>query len=170
MKSSWLKNNIKATARLIRQSRKIIIACHMNPDGDALGSMLGIGIGLSKLGKSVVMLCPDPVPYRYAALPGVYRVKQQWREPADLAISVDCGSISQLSKLDEVFKKSKRIVEIDHHSYRTQFGDIQLIDWEACSVGEIVYLLLRELKVSIDKKIAECLLTSAIVESSSFSR
>ena len=163
-------NKLRLTADLIKKSHKIILACHMNPDGDAIGSMLGLGLGLAKLNKSVVMLCPDPVPSRYQSLPSAAKIRQVYHETADLAISVDCGSIVQLSSLEHAFEKSKRIVEIDHHVYRTRFGDIQLIDGSVCSVGEIIYLLLHELNVKLDKKIGECLLISALIETSSFSR
>lgn len=170
MHSKQFQSSLKTTVELIRAARRIILACHINPDGDALGSMLGLGLGLSKLKKSVAMLCPDKIPSRYDSLPGISRVRQSWRATADLAISVDCASIIQLSKLDTVFQKSKRIVEIDHHVYRTRFGDIQLVDQHACSVGEMVFLVLKELKAAINKEIAECLLTSILIETSSFSR
>lgn len=170
MTPSVFQNKLRLTAELIKKSNKIILACHMNPDGDAIGSMLGLGLGLLKLGKSVVMLCPDPVPSRYLTLPGAHRIRQSYHDTADLAISVDCGSIVQLSKLEQAFEKSKRIVEIDHHIYRTRFGDIQLIDRTVCSVGEIIYLLLQELEVKLDKRISESLLISALIETSSFSR
>ena len=165
-----LKNNLKLATGLIKKSRRIILACHFNPDGDAIGSMLGLGLSLSKLGKNVTMLCSDRVPERYISLPGSYRIKRQYSGIADLAISVDCGGLNQLAKIEEAFNRSKRIIEIDHHAYRTRFGDIQLIDEDTCSVGEIVFLLLEELGIAIDKKIAECLLTSIIVETLSFSR
>ncbi len=163
-------NKLRQTAELIQKSHKIILACHMNPDGDAIGSMLGLGLGLLKMKKSVVMLCSDPVPDRYKSLPASQRIKREYHDTADLAVSVDCGSITQLSRLEQAFEKSKRIVEIDHHAYRTRFGDIQLVDRNVCSVGEIIFLLLQEMGVRIDKKIAECLLISALIETSSFSR
>ncbi|MFH1361021.1 MAG: bifunctional oligoribonuclease/PAP phosphatase NrnA [Candidatus Omnitrophota bacterium] len=170
MNHSDFKNNMKATARLIKKSKKIIIACHMNPDGDALGSMIGLYYGLMKMGKDVVMLCPDKVPYRYIDLSGARRIKQRYTKEADCAISVDCGAMVQLARLQEAFRKSKRIVEIDHHTYRTRFGDIQLIDRGSCSVGEIVYQLLKMMRIRLDKRMAECFLTSMLVETSSFSR
>jgi len=171
MVTKKLKKNLQATAELIRKNQRIILACHCNPDGDALGSMLGLGLGINQLNnKLVCMLCADEVPERYILLPGARQIKQRYQKDADLAISVDCGGINQLSRIEEPFNRSKRIIEIDHHVYRTRFGDIQLVDQAACSVAEIVFYLLKELKVRIDKKIAECLLTSIIVESLSFSR
>ena len=78
--------------------------------------------------------------------------------------------MNQLSKIEDSFNKSKRIIEIDHHTYRTRFGDVQLIDVTSASVGEIVYLFLKKLGISLDKRISECLLTSMLVETLSFSR
>ena len=164
------QSKLHQTAELIRKSRKIILACHMNPDGDAIGSLLALGQGLKRLRKSVELLCPDPVPQRYLSLPGAKGIKQSYQGKADLAISVDCGSIIQLSQLEHAFEKSERIIEIDHHIYRTRFGDIQLVDRHVCSVGEIIYQLLLLLNVKLDKYIGECLMISTLVETSSFSR
>jgi len=167
--SSSFKTNLQLTADLIKKSKKIIIGCHRNPDGDAIGSLVGLGLGLLKLKKNVIFLCPDKVPDRYITLPKATHIKQEYHDNADLAIGVDCGSIVQLARLEQAFRESKRIIEIDHHVYRSRFGDVQLVDPHACSVGEIVHILLKELKVTIDKKIAECLLISCLVETSSFS-
>lgn len=164
------QKKIRLTADLIRQSQKIILACHMNPDGDAIGSMLALGLGLRKLKKSVLMLCPDKIPERYKSLPRAGGIKQDCHETVDLAISVDCGSLIQLAKLERVFERSKRIVEIDHHIYRTRFGDIELVNQNVSSVGEIVLLVLQALNIKPDKQISECLLISALIETSSFSR
>ena len=170
MRVEKLKDNLKASAELIRRSRNIILACHVSPDGDAIGSMLGLGFALEKMGKNITLLCADKIPARYITLPGARRVKQHYHKVADLAISVDCGSVNQLSKIEEVFNRSRKIIEIDHHAYRTRFGDIQLVDEDACSVAEIIFFLLKELKLKIDKKMTECFLTSVLVESLSFSR
>ena len=169
MYTKQFKKNLETTVSCIKKSQRIILACHMNPDGDAIGSMLGLGLGLKKLKKHVTMLCSDKIPNRYLSLPGVKSIQQFCAEPADLAVSVDCASITQLPGIDKIFKKSKCIIEIDHHVYRDQFGDIQLISENSASVGEIIFVLLQQLNVKIDKHIAECLLTSAIVETSSFS-
>ena len=170
MPLSSLNAEIWLTSELIRESKRIILACHMHPDGDAIGSMLALGLGLMKSKKSVLMLCPDKIPERYQTLPGASQIKRECKETADLAISIDCGSLVQLLSLEQIFEKSKRIVEIDHHLYRSRFGDIQLIDRSVCSVGEIIKLLLEALSIPMDRKIAECLLISALVETSSFSR
>src|SRR3989344_7856225 len=89
----WFQDRLKVTAELIKSNRKIFLACHANPGGDANGSMLGLGLALTKIGKVVTMLCPDPIPLRYIKLPGVHTVKRQCKGTADLAISVACGSI-----------------------------------------------------------------------------
>ncbi len=169
MNTKEFKKSLETTVQMIRKSQNIILACHMNPDGDTIGSMLGLGLGLSKLKKKITYLCPDRIPNRYQALPDAKKVKSHCRTTGDLAITLDCASIKQLPRVDRFLKQSKYIIEIDHHIYRDQFGDVELISENASSVGEIVFKVLSQLKVKIDKKIAECLLTSAIVETSSFS-
>ncbi len=169
-KNQQFEKNLSLVADLIRRSPRIILACHMNPDGDAIGSLLALGLGLRKMRKSVVLLCPDPVPERYRTLPGATSVKQEYKGKADLAISVDCGSLQQLARLEMAFGQSKRIIEIDHHEYRTRFGDLQLISDQVSCVGEIVLQLLQSLKIKLDDRIGECLMISTLVETSSFSR
>ncbi|MFA6379018.1 MAG: DHH family phosphoesterase [Candidatus Omnitrophota bacterium] len=169
MHTKEFRDNLKATVDLILKSQQIVLACHMNPDGDSIGSMLGLGLGLMKMKKKVTMLCSDKIPERYISLPKAKTVQQVFSKPVDLAISLDCASINQLPGIDKIFKQSKCIVEIDHHIYRDQFGDVQLVSEHTASVGEIVFDLLKELNVKLDRQIAECLLTSAIVETSSFS-
>lgn len=172
MKTKEFKENLKIAVDLIRKSQHIVLACHMNPDGDAIGSMLGLGLGLQKIKKNITFLCPDKIPNRYSSLPSAERVRQAYdhARPVDLAISLDCASLKQLPGVDKIFKRSAYIIEIDHHIYRDQFGDVQLVSARTASVGEIVYELLAALDTKVDRKVAECLLTSAIVETSSFSR
>lgn len=86
----------------------------------------------------------------------------------DLAIAVDRSNKEVLGKAYNIFKGSKDILEIDHHEFKRPFDNLFLIDYKAAAVGELVYLLLEELKVNIDKDIAENFLTSIIVETNSF--
>lgn len=149
-------------------AKNIVIAGHVNPDGDSIGSLLSLGLGIEKLGKRVYMVSPDGVPAKYRFLPGADRILKTAQKAADLAIAVDCSNKEILGKAYSIFKKAKDILEIDHHEFKRPFGNLFLIDYKASAVGELVYLLLEELKVSIDKDIALNLLTSIIVETNSF--
>ncbi len=146
----------------------IAISGHVNPDGDSIGSLLSLGLGLESLGKRVYMISRDGVPQRYRKLPGTSRISRKIDVSVDLAISVDCSNKEILGKTYETFKRARKILEIDHHSFRRAFGDILYIDKQAASVGEMIYVLLQKLGVRITNSIAQNLMTSIVVETSSF--
>jgi len=152
----------------IKKANHIAISGHINPDGDSIGSMLALGLGLRRLGKRVYMVSHDGVPERYRRLPGAGRIIKNLQAPIDLAIAVDCGSKEMLGKTFFLFKGAADILEIDHHDFRRPFGNIAIVDRKAAAVGEIIFTLLKELGVGITKPIAQNLMTSIIVETGSF--
>ncbi|MDP8265897.1 MAG: bifunctional oligoribonuclease/PAP phosphatase NrnA [Candidatus Aceula meridiana] len=161
--------NFKRIKKLIRESRDIVITCHINPDGDTIGSMLALGLAFESMGKKVAMVCSDKIPEVYRSLPGIGKIKKNiTKKRYDLAIAVDCSSPDILGADLKEFQKVKNVLEIDHHEIRKSFGTISLIDEKAAANGEIVYLLLDSLKVDFSKEIAQNLLTSIIVETNSF--
>jgi len=161
--------NLNQVKKAILQAKTIAISCHINPDGDAIGSLLSLGLGLKMLGKKVYMLSEDGVPEKYRCLSGAREIKKTIDKKCDLAISVDCSAKDVLGKnFEKVFKPAKKILEIDHHDFRRPFGDVSLIDKDAAAVGEIIFGLLNALGVKITDKIAENILTSIIVETDSF--
>lgn len=161
-------HSLNAAKEEILKARSILVAGHINPDGDSIGSLLSLGLGLEKIGKRVCMLSVDGVPHRYRRLPGAGRIVRKTDASWDLAISVDCSTKEILGRAYNYFKKAGKILEIDHHIFRRPFGDITLLDSKAAAVGELIYKLLEELGVPITKAIAQNLVTSIIVETSSF--
>lgn len=159
---------LKIVKDRILKAREIVVASHINPDGDSIGSLLSLGLGIENLGKRVHMISPGGVPKRYKALPGAGRVKKNIRKAADLAISVDCSNKELLGSAYSIFKNAKEIIEIDHHEFRRPFGGIPLIDHKAAAVGEMVYALLEELNAPVTNNVAQNLVTSIVVETDSF--
>jgi phosphoesterase RecJ-like protein len=104
----------------------------------------------------------------YRRLPGSNRIIRTLKEKVDLAIAVDCNTAEMLGKTYQAFTQAKDILEIDHHEFRRPFGTVSFVDPEAVAVGEMVYLLLKRLKVGFTKEIAQNILTSLIVETNSF--
>lgn len=161
--------NLEKAKKAILEAKTIAIACHVNPDGDTIGSLLSLGIGLRALGKKVYMLSADGVPKKYLRLPFANKIIRTVDKKCDLAISVDCGAKEILGKnFEKVFRRAKKILEIDHHEFRRPFGDIALIDNDAAAVGEVVFILLKKLNINISCEIAANILTSIIVETASF--
>lgn len=158
-------------AKEFKKAKHIALCVHKFPDGDAIGSMIALALGLKKLKKKVSLFSPSAMPFRYSFLPLFRAVKTANRQMKsfDLAVAVDCASVFQLGSMFEtVFKRSSTTIEIDHHVFRKSFTGISLIDREAAAVGEMVYHLLHYLKIPIDSDMASAMLISMIVETGSF--
>ena len=159
---------LSRAARSIVKAKEIAIFCHINPDGDCIGSLLALGLALRRMGKRVFMISPDGLPHKYRALPGAGLVKRRLAVKTDLAITVDCNNKTMLGETFADVKRAEVILEIDHHEFRRPFGEIALVDTEAAAVGEIIFLLLKKLNRTIAKDIAYNILVSIIVETGSF--
>jgi len=159
-------------AAAIRSASRIAIACHVHPDGDALGSMLGLGLAIEAgfPDKQVTYLAQDGVPYIYRFLPGSERVLTR-SEPLDidLAIVVDSGDIVRVGEnIQPLIAAAPLILDIDHHVGEGSFGCVRLLDNRAAATAEIVFELVAELGLPIDKDIATCLFTGVITDTGSF--
>ncbi|MBN1521605.1 MAG: DHH family phosphoesterase, partial [Candidatus Aureabacteria bacterium] len=163
-----LIGSFKRTITIIRASRTIAISGHINPDGDSLGSLLSLGLALQKTGKTVFMISQDQVPKHYLLLPGVKKLKKTCSKQVDLAIAIDCGSEKLLGSSVNIFRKAGATLSIDHHEFRKDFTRYRLIDYRASSTSEIVYQLIKKMRIPLDKNIATNLLTALIVETNSF--
>jgi phosphoesterase RecJ-like protein len=167
LRGVYMDNLYEAKERIL-EAKEMIIGCHLNPDGDSIGSMLALGLGVARLGKKAYMVSPNGVPKIYRALPGADRVAKKADKPADLAIAVDCGDKERLGRAYGIFEKAKDIIVIDHHEFGETFGNINVIDARASSAGELVYRILRTLPIRITSDMAQNLLTAIIVETNSF--
>ena len=155
--------------RLLQSSRDIWVGTHIRPDGDALGSLLGLSVALEKAGHRVARLCADPVPDTYRFLPGADRVLSEppdWK--AEVGIVVDCDGLSRLGHLEQPFGELAHLIDIDHHSTDHAFGEERLVDSGAGAAGEIVYDLLRDLGVSPDSEVGACLYTAVLTDTGRF--
>ena len=157
-------------AQAIRESQSIVLACHVNPDGDALGSMLGLALALRPFGKDITCLSEDGVPDILCFLPGAEMIVRSTDIPAfDLALVVDSGELSRVGEnVRPMVSRARRAVNIDHHVVAGTFGDIRVLDSGAASTAEIVYELLQTLEIPITPEIATCLFTGIITDTGSF--
>jgi len=165
-----LTRPLSEAAAAIGASRTIVLACHVNPDGDALGSMLGLALALIPLGKDLVCLSQDGVPDILRFLPGTELVAKATDVPAfDLALVVDSGELARVGEtVKPLIARARRTVDIDHHVTAGAFGDIRVLDAAAASTAEIVYALLQTLEAPITPDIATCLFTGIITDTGSF--
>jgi phosphoesterase RecJ-like protein len=154
----------------IKESRRILVASHAEPDGDCLGSLVALGLALSKLDKIITMLNPSPIPAVYRFLPGVERIVIQIKEATayDMAIILDCGDIVRVGENSSIVDRIALVVNIDHHVSNTRFGHLQLIDTDACATAEIVYRLINALEIPFDKAIATSIYLGILTDTGSF--
>jgi phosphoesterase RecJ-like protein len=156
--------------RQIRKSRHVLIASHLDPDGDAVGSLIAVGLALGKLNKKTTLYNASPIPAVYRFLPSVERIVRRIKKtnPYDTAIILDCGDLSRIGEASAAVDQIPDIINIDHHISNTRFGNLRLIDTAACATAEIVYHLIKELAVPIDKAIATSLYTGILTDTGSF--
>ncbi len=165
-----LAQPLAEAAAAIGQSQTIVLACHVNPDGDALGSLLGLALALIPLGKTLTCLSEDGVPDILKFLPSADLIQQATDiAEFDLALVVDSGDLPRVGKtIQPVIGRARQVVDIDHHVTTGAFGDIRVLDARAASTAEIVYALLLTLQTPITPDLATCLFTGIITDTGSF--
>jgi phosphoesterase RecJ-like protein len=154
----------------IKKSQHLLLASHCDPDGDAISSLLAMGLALDKLDKKVTLYNASPIPAVYRFLPAVQRIVRQTEKAAtyDAALILDCGNLSRVGEVSTKVNQIPVVINIDHHVTNTGFGNIQLIDPAACSTAEIVYRLIKALNAPINKAIATSIYTGILTDTGSF--
>lgn len=162
---------MNSLSQLIEESKGIAVIAHVNPDGDSLGSILGLGLTLKKLSNKVDILLNDEFPGRFKYLPGVHHIKKHSEATMeyDLVFVLDCGDAYRLGESISLIKEAKTVVNIDHHVSNDGFGHINKVDVKASSTSELVYRLIKEeLGLDIDAEVATCLYTGIVSDTGSF--
>lgn len=161
---------IKAALQQLKQSEKIAIIAHVQPDGDAVGSSLALANILETAGKNVTLYCQDKVPALLEFLHGRKKFQNSVESGAqfDLSIAVDCSDEERMGTCSAVFRAGKNTMNIDHHISNTFYADVNLVDITAAATGEIVYRIGRKLTDNIDKLTAEALYTAISTDTGSF--
>ncbi|MFD1324663.1 DHH family phosphoesterase [Micromonospora sonneratiae] len=162
-----------AAVRGLPPDGRVLLICHVNPDGDALGSMLGFAFGLRRLGvRQLQATFPGPpeVPEPLLGLPGLdllVPADEAYPDP-DLVMCFDAASASRLGDLVDRLDRAGTAVVLDHHASNTRFGKINLIDPGAAATSVVAEGLLARLDVPLDAEIAECLYVALATDTGSF--
>jgi bifunctional oligoribonuclease and PAP phosphatase NrnA len=164
-------SDLQAVADVLRSQERFVVVGHENPDGDALGSLLGATFGLRALGKDVVMYLsgsgPMPAEYRFLALSEILRDL-----PADLEdrvlLAVDCANERRIAERTEAISRARFVVDVDHHHDNSRFGDVNLVVPEASSTAEVIRDILSELDVELTPQIAEALYVGLVTDTGRF--
>lgn len=147
----------------IKKSDKIVILTHETPDGDAIGSSLGMLLALKKLGKNADLIMTNYA-RTFNYLPNVNEIKNQSEiKEYDLAISLDCANFKRLDNR-EYFENAKKTIVIDHHGSNNMYGDINYVNPVAPACSEILLAMLSYYEIDIDVKIGTCLMTGIITD------
>lgn len=163
---------VQQAMALIAPAQRIALLAHEHPDGDCLGSALGLAHILQDGGKTCVPVCSNPAPAAFAFLPGIEKLQQTLGdEHFDLVIALDAGELSRYGSLYEqhrAFLDHVPVLNIDHHISSTGCGRVNILETSAAATAEIVVLLQRQAQLSLSPEAAICLLTGIITDTFSF--
>ena len=147
-------------------AKKIVIASHVRPDGDAIGALLGLGLALRDAGKSVQMVLADGVPSSFKYLEGAKLIEKEPKSHHDTFITVDCADFKRTGSIFENFGQPD--INIDHHKTNEKFGKLNLIEAEEVATSAILTNYLPAWGFTITKPIAAALLTGIITDTLGF--
>ncbi|MCK9462183.1 MAG: 30S ribosome-binding factor RbfA [Proteobacteria bacterium] len=159
----------KALGRIVATSSGILLAVHANPDGDAIGSLLGMHGILRLLGKRPVAYCPDGVPATLRFLPGAEDVVAALEPDSayELTILMDTADLALAPAGFPPAERRGVLAIIDHHAAHGDLGDI-VVRRDVSAVGELLFDLAMELLWPLDERVAQCLYTSVVADTGSF--
>ncbi|MGC9335196.1 MAG: DHH family phosphoesterase [Anaerolineae bacterium] len=158
----------EAISAEIGRAHRILLVSHVGPDGDAIGSLLGLGRLLQAQGKEVTLACEDPVPRAYRFLPGSEQVTRQVAGPYHLVISLDCSDRYRMGKVVPDDLAALPLINIDHHVTNTRFGTINWVDASTVATAQMVLTLADALGWFITPPVAKCLLNGLVTDTRSF--
>jgi bifunctional oligoribonuclease and PAP phosphatase NrnA len=166
-----MNDDLRAVAEALRSHDRFLIVTHENPDGDALGSLLAMRIGLERLGKDCVTFLPGesgiPSDLSLLDLRGLRRELPSDAEERVL-LALDCANATRMGAAAELLGRVPLSIDVDHHHDNTRFGTINLVLAKASSTGEIVAGILRELGVELTRDIAEPIYVALMTDTGRF--
>ncbi len=166
--------------KLVNQASHVVLATHVHPDGDALGSLLGLGDILESRGKQVFRYLDEPVSHLYDFLPGTSLTSTdldaaiQFAEQAAhaggtvVAVALDCGDAERLGEAKDRLLKISPFIVIDHHCGHRDFGDHLWLESGCSSTGEMVYELALVMDAKVSSDAAFCLYVAIVTDTGSF--
>lgn len=164
MSSGTLEDVVK----FLKEHDNYLLGCHMHPDGDAIGSLLALGLALSEAGKKVQMVLPDGVPMIFKFLEGADQIRAEVHQQPEVVVSLDCAELSRLLLPQEVMTEKVLKVNIDHHVSNAGFGDLNLIFPEVAATGQIVYDIIRSGGFPFDQRMAAAIYTAVATDTGFF--
>ncbi|PJF21031.1 MAG: hypothetical protein CUN56_13155 [Phototrophicales bacterium] len=157
-------------AHAVYAAESILIVTHIDPDGDAIGSLLGLMNGLKSLGKRVVGAVDAGVPALFHFLPGADEIQPKLeRGEWDLMISTDASDEKRTGLVGDYGRAhSRAVINLDHHATNILFGDVYLVDSTACSAAEVVLRWFEQMELPLTREIAMPILTGIVTDTMGF--
>ena len=161
------KPDLEAARQLLAGATRVLAITHINPDGDAIGSLLGFGLALRATGKVVVLSCADPAPDAFRFLPAIDEITAKPEGEFDVVVVLDVSDPPRMGKIGAALPKAPDI-QFDHHLTNPRYALINFIDVAAASTAELVAELLLGLGLPLTDDVAQCLLTGLVSDTLGF--
>ncbi|HSK69664.1 MAG TPA: bifunctional oligoribonuclease/PAP phosphatase NrnA [Candidatus Limnocylindria bacterium] len=152
-------------------ARRVLLCTHVQPDGDAIGSLLAAGEWLRGIGKEVLTVCHDPVPQNLLSLPGWETVRKPHEAEGrqfDLGLSVDASDLARIGDAGRYFSACPVTMVIDHHTSNTLFGQHNYVDSLVAATGNLIIRLAEASGANITRTMAECLYAALSTDTGNF--
>ncbi len=163
------RNSFENALEQLERWNRIFVAAHIMPDGDTIGSALGLTWALRSLGKNVTVTCHDHVSGTFDYLAGLRELSPKLPTDEELLVYVDGSSSDRFGPaFDPNLFHERPVLEIDHHITNEFFAPMNFVDPNAASTAEIIYRLTVALGVRIDPLVAQCLLTGIVTDTLGF--
>lgn len=161
-----LESSLNAARNKISLATRVAIFSHLRPDGDAVGSVLGLGFALEAAGKQVQMVFSDGIPESLRHLKGVERISGTVKWPVDCVIVLDCSDLERVGKA--ISEYGTPDINIDHHITNLEFAHVNLVDGQAAATAEILAKHLGDLGLSAPPNALDALLTGILTDTLGF--
>lgn len=163
-----INNEILKFKEQLKDANSIALISHLDPDGDNLGSLTALSKSLLNLGKKVYPIEFDKIPENLKFLPNLDLLSDNTDININMIICLDCANYERLGKIDELFNKAKYRINIDHHQSNEFYGDVNIVKKGYSSTCELVFDLINEINLPIDKEISMSLLTGISTDTGRF--
>ena len=164
-----MRGDLSAICRVLREKDRFLVACHENPEGDAIGSELALALALRRMGKTATVLNADPVPANLLFLPGADTVVFDGDgSKYDVAVVVDCGSPERTGRVGGELRKCPLLVNIDHHRSNGDLGELALVDPDAAATGLLIHRVLSAMGYEIGLDVATNIYVAVLTDTGSF--
>lgn len=161
---------LQDAADFLRAQDDFLLLTHVQPDGDAIGSLLGLAHLLQAMGKQFQIAGEDPLPEKFRFLPMAdrFQTADMIKRKFSVAVALDCGDRKRIGQCEELLAQDAVLLNIDHHKTNDSFGRVNLVDLQAAATSQIVYNLSRHMDLEIGRQMAICLYTGILTDTGGF--